>query len=143
MNNQVKRISTAFLMFDRRVQVPKGYAERGCMLVSYRLPGVPHCFSLCHEGGTKGPPPDRPALTQFFVAQAESLAEAAVGDAQAFLLIHGGASVRRRANWHLHVFVLQHGWQKAWLYAILTVRHVLRTLGRLADVAIHLAGARR
>lgn len=59
----------------------------------------------------------------FFLVQAERLATEAVGDPQAFMLIHSGASIRKRSNWHMHVFVVQHRWQKAWVYTILGTKN--------------------
>jgi hypothetical protein len=106
-------------MLDRQVLVPPGYAERSCLLVRYRLPLLKHCFVLCHE-----PPADAQAepegrLFGFFLEQARQLAWESVGDPQAFMFIHSGSSIRRRAGLHLHVFVVRRRWQKAWVYAIL------------------------
>ncbi|MES2942300.1 MAG: hypothetical protein V4772_05465 [Pseudomonadota bacterium] len=44
---------------------------------------------------------------------------------QAFVLIHSGQSIRRRADLHLHVFVIQRRWQKAWLYCVLGVKNIV------------------
>ena len=111
-------------MLDRTVQSPPGYAERGCSLVSYRLPLLDHCFVLCHETSLVQPDATRNELLQFFISEAGRLAEQAVGDREAFMLIHSGRSVRKRANWHLHVFVVQRRWQKAWVYAILAFKNM-------------------
>jgi len=110
----------------RQVLVPAGYAERDCLLVRYRLPGLPHCFVLCHEPlaalGVQG----RADLLAFFIAQASRLALESVGDDQAFVLMHNGAAIRKRANWHLHLFVVRARWQKAWVYAILAMKNLLQ-----------------
>lgn len=111
-------------MLDRTVQAPPAYAERGCVLVSYRLPLLDHCFVLCHETSLAQPDPTRDELLQFFIAEAGRLAEQSVGDSEAFMLIHSGRSIRKRANWHLHVFVVQHRWQKAWVYGVLAVKNI-------------------
>ena len=108
-------------MLDRQVLVPAGYAERSCVLVKYRLPGLRHCFVLCHEQQT--PPAASADLMTFFIGEAERLALASVRDAQAFMLIHSGSSIRKRPNWHLHVFVVQHRWQKAWVYTVLGAKN--------------------
>jgi hypothetical protein len=108
-------------MLDRHVLVPAGYAERSCVLVTYRLPGLKHCFVLCHEQQVHQT--SSADLMAFFIAEAERLALGAVGDAQAFMLIHSGRSIRKRPNWHLHVFVVQRRWQKAWVYAILGLKN--------------------
>lgn len=115
----------SYFMFDRQVHRPPAYAERACLLVSYRLPFLHHCFVLCHEaadGNTAGSSAD---IMVFFLSEAERLAHEAVGDSQAFVLIHSGQSIRRRADLHLHVFVIQRRWQKAWLYCVLGVKNVV------------------
>jgi len=60
----------------------------------------------------------------FFFSQAEQSATEAVNDPQAFMLIHSGSSTRKRSNWHMHVFVIQHRWQKAWIYLILGAKNL-------------------
>lgn len=112
------------LMLDRTVQSPPGYAERGCVLVSYRLPLLSHCFVLCHEASSVQSDPTHGELLQFFTAEACRLAEQSVGDSEAFMLLHSGRTIRKRANWHLHVFVVQHRWQKAWVYTVLAVKNI-------------------
>lgn len=109
-------------MLDRQVLVPPGYAERSCVLVTYRLPGLRHCFVLCHK--PKGRSAPKADLMSFFATEAERLAYEAVGDAQAFMLIHSGSSIRKRPNWHGHVFVVQRRWQKAWVYAVLATKNL-------------------
>lgn len=110
-------------MFKRALSVPPGYAERGCLLVSYSLPLLPHCFVLCHDETSPGPQQDKAELLSFFVGEAERLAQDFAGNPDAFLLIHSGAAVRKRPNWHLHVFVVRHRWQKAWVYMVLSVKN--------------------
>jgi hypothetical protein len=108
----------------RQVLIPAGYAERDCVLVRYRLPGLPHCYVMCHEPMA---PPDvasRAELMTFFIGQASRLALAAVGDDQAFVLMHNGAAIRKRANWHLHLFIVRRRWQKAWVYLILASKNL-------------------
>ena len=120
-------------MLDRQELAPPGYAERSCVLVRYRLPGLPHCFVLCHEPGAGSA--TGAELMAVFLAEAERLAHAAVGDAQAFMLIHSGSAIRKRPNWHLQVFVVQRRWQKAWVYTVLGVKNFA--------LALHDAIARR
>ena len=124
----------ATFMLDRKISVPAGYAERGCVLVSYRLPLLAHCFVLCSDsiaGQDEGQGVD---LMAFFLVEAGRLAQQAVGDPQAFMLIHSGQSIRKRSSWHLHVFVVQRRWQKAWVYGVPSIKNValaiLSSLGR-------------
>jgi hypothetical protein len=35
-----------------------------------------------------------------------------------------GYAERSRSNWHMHVFVIQHRWQKAWIYMILRAKNL-------------------
>ncbi|MFG6414453.1 hypothetical protein ACG02S_11150 [Roseateles sp. DC23W] len=109
-------------MLDRQVLQPHGYAERSCVLVRYRLPALRHCFVLCHEPNSGETPSAE--LMVFFLGEAARLAEASVGDDQAFMLIHSGRSIRRRGNWHQHVFVVQRRWQKAWVYTVLGLKNI-------------------
>ena len=108
----------------RRVLVPAGYAERDCLLVSYRLPGLSHCYVLCHEPIAAPDVAGRAELMGFFIRESSRLALEAVGDDQAFVLMHNGAAIRKRANWHLHLFVVRRRWQKAWVYAILALKNL-------------------
>ena len=112
----------------RRRLRPAGYAERDCLLVHYRLPGLPHCYVMCHEPMAAPDVAGRADLMSFFIAQASRLALDAVGDDQAFVLMHNGAAIRRRANWHLHLFVVRRRWQKAWVYAILALKNLVNAL---------------
>lgn len=112
-------------MLDRRVTTPAAFAERSCVLVQYRLPLLRHCFVLCHEPG----PEDSSTLTSsellaFFLREAERLAAEAVADSKAFVFVYSGASIRKRPNLHAHVFVIQHRWQKAWLYSVLATKNL-------------------
>ena len=111
-------------MFGREVSVPAGYAEHSCLLVTYRLPLLRHCFVLCHEPSAQMPEPSPARLMAFFLVEAERLAAESVGDAQAYMLIHSGSSIRKRPNWHLHVFISQHRWQKVWVYTVLAVKNI-------------------
>jgi len=111
-------------MLDRQVLLPPDYAERSCLLVRYRLPLLPHCYVLCHEPHSEAPLVSSVELMSFFLMQAEQLATDAVNDPQAFMIIHSGASIRKRPNWHLHVFVVERRWQKAWVYMILATKNV-------------------
>lgn len=115
-------------MHNREVLEPTGYAERSCVLVKYRLPFLRHCFVLCHEPSPENPESSASLLMTFFLSEAERLAAESVGDAQAFMLIHSGNSIRKRSNWHLHVFVVQHRWQKAWVYWVLGVKNIALAL---------------
>jgi hypothetical protein len=79
---------------------------------------------LCHESSTAQADSARDELLRFFISEVERLARESVGDSQVFMFIHSGRSIRKRANWHLHVFVVQHRWQKAWVYTILGVKNI-------------------
>jgi hypothetical protein len=110
-------------MLDRRISTPPGYAELGCVLVSYRLPFLRHCYVLCSESDEGRLDARKIQMMGFFVIEAERLAREAVGDPQAFMLIHSGKTARKRASWHLHVFVVQSRRQKAWVYLVLGAKN--------------------
>lgn len=56
------------------------------------------------------------------------------GKPDAFLLIHSGHATRRAMGWHLHVVVLNHRWEKAWLYLVLGGKNVLQAIGVRRDL---------
>jgi len=112
-------------MLGRKVFVPKGYAERECVLVEYWLPGLPNCYVLCHERSEGHlSVQERAELLQFFYIQAQHLALAATNDPEAFLLIHSGVSLSKRPNFHFHVFVIRSRWQKALAYSYLGAKNL-------------------
>lgn len=110
-------------MLERRIERPPGYAERGCLLVSYRLPLLNHCHILCHEGA-QADVPHAASLLAFTIAQAGELALREAGDREAFMLIQSGHTVRKRGNWHAHIFIIRRRWQKAWVYLILGAKNL-------------------
>ena len=112
------------LMIDRRISTPPGYPERNCLLVSYRLPLLRHCFVLCQDEPAIQAGLPASALMCFFMEEAERLALEHLGNGQAFMLVHSGAAIRKRPGWHLHVFLVQHRWQKAWVYFVLACKNV-------------------
>jgi len=109
------------LMLGRRLLHPPGYAEQGCLLVSYWLPLLDHCYIVCHDGNSEAAIAETQLLA-FALRQAGDLALQLVGDREAFMLIQGGRTVRKRGNWHAHVFIVKRRWQKAWVYLILGLR---------------------
>ena len=111
------------LMIDRKLAVPAGFAERSCLQVSYRLPGLPHCYVLCHDPGPEAAAAE-PDLIGFFLVQAERLALEATGDPQAYMSILSGASIRPRPSLHMHVFIVRTRWQKAWVYLVLGAKNL-------------------
>ena len=111
------------LTIDRKISVPAGFAKRSCLQVSYRLPGRPHCHVLSHDTGT-GSAGATFGLIDFFVQQAERLAMEATGDPQAYMVILSGRSIRRRPSLHMHVFIIQRRWQKAWIYLVLGAKNL-------------------
>ncbi|VXC11374.1 hypothetical protein [Massilia sp. 9I] len=111
------------LMIDRKVSVPPGFAERSCLQVSYRLPGLRHCYVLCHDASPDSPNAG-PGLVDFFIWKAEQLALETTGDPQAYMVILSGASIRRRPGLHMHVFIVRYRWQKAWVYLVLGAKNL-------------------
>lgn len=118
-------------MWRRQVLAPTQFAQQDCLLVKHWLPGLPHCYVLCHRPPR---PPDSPVhraqVLGFFLTQAQRLASEAVGDPEDFLLVYSGASIRKRAGLHVHVFIVQSRWQKAWAYGILAARNTLLAVGQ-------------
>lgn len=88
---------------------------------------------LCHEPRDADHPSIDLAVMSFFIAEAHQLSMKAVGNAHSFVVIHSGGFVRKRHNLHLHVFVIQRRWQKAWLYSLLAAIHTSSAAWRVAQ----------
>ena len=112
----------------RVLTTPPGYAERACVLAQYALPGLPHCYALCHEPLAPLSAQRQSELLAFFIAEAERLSRAATGDPESYVLVHNGAGIAKRANWHAHVFVVRRRWQKAWIHLIIGAKNLVRAL---------------
>ncbi|MEO5686418.1 MAG: hypothetical protein ABIR54_03580 [Burkholderiaceae bacterium] len=117
-----------------QVLLPAGYAERDCLLVQYSLPGLPHCFVLCHEPMTAPDLQGRADLMAFFMAQASRLALESVGDDQAFVLVHNGATMRKRANYAQPIAHAVAWAMMPWLLAIACLLRATRHAVVLAPV---------
>lgn len=66
------------------------------------------------------------------MSEAHDLSCKIMGNPHSFVMIHSGGFVAKRHNLHMHVFVIRHRWQKAWLYTLLTVIHITSALVLLA-----------
>ncbi|MCW1983607.1 hypothetical protein FHY25_003664 [Xanthomonas arboricola] len=120
----------SILVRRRKINVPPGYAERECFLVSYELPLCKSCFVLCHEPSDPEHPSIDPSVMSFFIAEAHELSVRVTGNAHSFVIIHSGGFVRKRHNLHMHVFVIRRRWQKAWLYTLLATIHTISAIWR-------------
>lgn len=103
-------------MLKREIIVPPGFAERSCSLVKYRLPLLHSCYVLCHEPSGSQVHQDPSLLMDFFISQAQRLAQENVGDPHAFLLLHNKTPFWKRSSLqaHVFVFVVRKPWEKAW-----------------------------
>lgn len=118
------------LVRNRRIASPPGYAERECRLVSYAMPGLRHCFVLCHEPTDPAHPAIDYSVMDFFMGEAHALSRGITGNPHSLVVIHSGGLVRKRPNLHMHVFVIRRRWQKAWLYLLLAGIHSVSALRR-------------
>lgn len=115
------------LGFDRKIQQPEEFAEKECMLISYRMLGLKHCYVIYYVGNKAHSSVIEP-LFAFSHNQAEKLSSSIVGDPQSFLLIHHGNLIRKRDGWHSHIFVVKNRWQKALVYLTLFVKNITLVL---------------
>ncbi len=130
------------LVLDRRIDTPPGYAERDCRLVSYRMPFCRHCFVLCHDPSGEHPAIDYTVM-DFFMGETHALSRRITGNPHSFVAIHSGGFVRKRPNLHMHVFVIERRWQKAWLYLLLAAIHTTSAAFRVARRLLRVAPPRQ
>jgi hypothetical protein len=120
-------VNVGFFMGRREIVTTPELSRLGWIRVDYSLPLLRHCFVFCSETDNQG---DLTSVQRF----AEELALTHMGDRGAYMLLVSGASARRRPNFHVHVFLVRSRWQKAWVYAVLSLKNVaiclMPSLGR-------------
>ena len=112
-------------MIDPVVVTSAAYAERECAQVRYRLPLLKHCFRLSYEGTGNIDAATRTGILAFFLSEASALAQTAAGDPHAYVAIADGASSRNRFSLDMNVFVVQGGWQTAWVHVLTMTKEVV------------------
>ncbi len=87
------------------------------------MPGLRHCFVICRDD-SKNTKYSIETLFGFSYEVAERLSNEIYNNKHSFMLIHSGRTLRKRDGWHLHVFVINRRWQKAWVYMILSIKNI-------------------
>ncbi len=97
------------------------------LVLSYKLPGIHGCYTICHTGQNAAAviPAD---FIGFVWQRARQLACAHGLAADSYVILQNGRDVARRDLLHFHVFLLKNRWQRAWLYQLLMLRQVFMGL---------------
>ena len=98
------------------------YEQLNCCLVKYKLPLLNPCYILCHEDEFNTS--NQPQLLCFAHKEAKRLSQQHTGSRENFMLALSGENIRRRTNWHIHIFIVQSRWQKAYVYHILGIKNL-------------------
>lgn len=101
------------------------YSKFNCQLLTYSLPFVKRCFVIFIEKDDKD---NLNNLLGFSYEQAKIFSKKYSGEPEAFVLLVSGNSIRKRNNWHVHIFVVTTRLQKAWLYFLLGIKSFVLAL---------------
>lgn len=99
------------------------YEKFNCCLIQYKAPLLKACFILCHEP-EQSPQSSQYNLLTFAYQEAERLSQQYTNSSENYMLAMSGQNIRRRANWHIHIFIVQHRWQKAYVYNMLGIKNL-------------------
>lgn len=99
------------------------YQALNCCLVTYKVPLLTACYVLC-ELSNEQFPSHSTHLLQFAELEAQRLSALHTQCNDNYMLIMSGSSVRRSQNWHMHIFIIQNRWQKAYAYQMLSIKNL-------------------
>lgn len=108
-------------MLNKKITIPDDFADKNCCLVSYQMPLLPHCFVLCANDQSEKL--DDSILLPFFLEQAKKLASQHGKDPDGFVFCFSGNAVRKKSNFHVHLFLVNKRWQKAVVYSLLATKN--------------------
>ena len=119
---KLKRFLIKLIVKNKQKLYPNSdYTKHHCCLVSYQTPLLKHCYILCHEHlSATG---DEDQLIQFAQQEAQRLSKLHTQHSDHFVLVLGGKNVRKRENWHMHIFIIQNRYQKAYAYQVLALKN--------------------
>jgi len=105
--------------YNFKLQSNELFNKHNCQLLTYSLPFVKRCFVIFNERDDKD---NINNLLGFSYEQAKVLSKQYSGEPEAFVLLISGNSIRKRDNWHVHIFIVTTRIQKAWLYFLLGIK---------------------
>lgn len=101
-------------------QPSEKYKEFDCCLVHYQVLHLKHCFILCKQNTIHIP---EAQLLDFTYLEAQRLSLHYTQHPNQFILVLSGQKIRRRENWHTHIFIVNNRYQKALVYQILAIKN--------------------
>ena len=130
---EIKNLALKLMIHHKKKNYPnEQYHQYGCCLISYQTPLLPYCFILCQE--IDKPQMNEKDLIQFAQYEAHRLSQIITNEPNNFIMVISGKNIRKRANWHIHIFIAQNRWQKAYAYQLLAIKNFsLAIYERLAN----------
>lgn len=118
-----KQLIEYFLMPKKyKTQPSIDYEKLSCFLIEYDFPLLGQSYILCHEPRLDT---DISAdkLLQFAQVEAKRISLQHTNSSQNFILAISGSNIRKRSNWHIHIFIVKNRWQKAYAYQVLALKN--------------------
>ncbi len=123
----IKMHAVRFIIRNKTKSIPHDdYHRHGCCLIHYQPPLLKDCFILCQD--THPPKVSEDDFMQFTLCEAQRLSKQITNSPQNFILIMSGVNIRKRENWHAHIFIVKNRWQKAYTYQLLAVKNLSLSL---------------
>lgn len=121
---KIKNIIQKLIVRNKKKTYPNEYyLKHDCCLISYQTPLLAHCFILCHQAHDKTITEDQ--LIIFAQQEAHRLSLQYTQQPNNFILTISGQNIRKRDNWHLHIFIIENRLQKAYAYQIVAVKNFM------------------
>jgi hypothetical protein len=116
--------ASKYLLPKKYISQPhKQYQTLNCCLVRYHVPLLTACYVLC-DLSNKPSKHHTTNILQFTEQEAQRLSLLHTHSKDNYILIMSGKNIRRRENWHMHIFIIQSRWQKAYVYQMLSIKNV-------------------
>ncbi len=110
------------LMMNKKIIKNVNLAEKNCCLIRYQMPMLKYCFVFCTNYTGKNQYSEE-ELTTLFLTETKKLAKKYAQDENAFMFCFSGQSIRKRANFHVHVFIVKTRFEKAVVYSLLATKN--------------------
>ncbi len=108
-------------MQNKKVSQPnQSYIELDCYLMQYQVFNLKNCFILYQQTSSNIAESELLQLTQ---SEAERLSQHYTQNPHQFILIHSGKNIRRRMNWHAHIFIVKNRYHKSLIYQMLAIKN--------------------
>lgn len=100
------------------------FQQHDALGFSYRIPGIPACYLICHQTLRSDVATMPAEFIQFVWQQARGFAQAQGLHRESYIISQNGMALGQNEFLHFHIFIVKNRWQRASLYALLMLRQI-------------------